>query len=338
MPAKKKVVRKKKVAAKSRPYRILALDGGGIRGLLTAVWLVDLEKRLVEAHGKTIRESFDLVAGTSTGSILACAISLGIPPTRIRDLYLERAGEIFPGRTARLWGRLKRAWSDGVSAPKYDGVGLAAVLRSEFGNVTFGELTIRPTLVTSYNTFTRTAEVFKNTRDWAKDLPVWEIVKSSCSAPTYFPAHVMSVKGARVPLVDGGVVANNPTACAIAEGVRICRDEGIPIGRFVVASFGTGESTRPITIDEAREWGAIEWAIPAIDVLMDGANDAVHYIASQLIPGERYFRFQTRLTDAYDDMDNPDKTNLNALVGLANSYLRRKAGRDQMERLVPLLG
>jgi patatin-like phospholipase/acyl hydrolase len=337
MPAKKKVVRKKKVAAKSRPYRILALDGGGIRGLLTAVWLVDLEKRLVEAHGKTIRESFDLVAGTSTGSILACAISLGIPPTRIRDLYLERAGEIFPGRTARLWGRLKRAWSDGVSAPKYDGVGLAAVLRSEFGNVTFGELTIRPTLVTSYNTFTRTAEVFKNTRDWAKDLPVWEIVKSSCSAPTYFPAHVMSVKGARVPLVDGGVVANNPTACAIAEGVRICRDEGIPIGRFVVASFGTGESTRPITIDE-RASGARSSG-HSRDRRADGRRErrgALHRVPADPrgallpVPDPAHRRVRRHGQPRQDEPERAGRPG--ELVPPA------EGGRDQMERLVPLLG
>ena len=101
-------------------FRILSCDGGGIRGLLSAVWLSRLEKKL----GGPLRDYFDLAAGTSTGSILACAVSLGIPAEKIVNMYLERSKEVFPPFEARIWERVQRTFTDGLSAPRYDGKGL----------------------------------------------------------------------------------------------------------------------------------------------------------------------------------------------------------------------
>jgi patatin-like phospholipase/acyl hydrolase len=314
-------------------FRILSLDGGGIRGLVTAVWLHALERRL----GGSLHEHFDLVAGTSTGSILACGIAKGLRPKDIVDLYENHGREVFPGRARRLWSRATRLASEGASAPKYDDEGLERVLRREFGNELFGDLQIKPTLVTAYNVFAREAVVFKNTKPEHEQLAVWEVVKASASAPTYFPAHVTRIEGALSPLIDGGVVANNPVACAIAEGLRVQGVGGCGLEDFVVASFGTGQSTRPISVEDSQEWGALEWAIPVIDVLFDGASDANDYVARQLIPSGRYFRFQTRLSDAYDDMDNADETNLAALKALARRYLRRAEVREKLDQLVELL-
>jgi len=321
------------MAVRNRRFRILSLDGGGIRGLMTAVWLQALEKKL----GSPLHEHVDLVAGTSTGSILACGIAKGLRPKDIVDLYENHGREVFPGRARRLWGRATRLVSEGVSAPKYDDEGLERVLRREFGNELFGDLQIKPTLVTAYNVSTREAVVFKNTKSEHEQLAVWEVVKASASAPTYFPAHVTRVEGVLSPLIDGGVVANNPVACAIAEGLRVQGDDGCGLEDFVVASFGTGQSTRSISIEDSQEWGALEWAIPVIDVLFDGASDANDYVARQLIPAGRYFRFQTGLSDAYDDMDNADKTNLTALKALAQRYLRRAEVREKLDQLAALL-
>ena len=314
-------------------YRILSLDGGGIRGLMTAVWL----KRLREKLSKPLHHYFDLVAGTSTGAMLACAVSKGLDPDEIIDLYMERGRKVFPSTSSRLWSRATRVFSDGLSAPKYDGKGLESELRSVFKTSTFGGLRIKPTLVTTYDVFGRQAVVFKNTNARFKKLKVWEICRASAAAPTYFPAHVLNLDGADVPLVDGGVVANNPTACAIAEGVKINQTTGIGLEDFVVASFGTGESIRRIDPGEAKEWGAAQWAIPIIDVLFDGSADSVDYISSQLVAADHYFRFQTRLTDAYDDMDNADRTNLNALIRIANQYIDNDVGGDMLDSLAGLL-
>ncbi|PIE22824.1 MAG: patatin [Planctomycetota bacterium] len=349
MPAKKRSAKHKKAkkakrtqkrpssrsrAPATRPYRVLALDGGGIRGLMTAVWLEALEKRLQRELGQSLTESFDLVAGTSTGSILACAISSGLSASEIRQMYVKEAAAIFPGRLSRIWSRLGRFFDEGLSAPKYDGLGLEAALRRLFGDLRFGELQIKPTLVTSYNTLTRCATVFKNTRERFADLCVWELTKASSAAPTYFAAQLLSVDGVEAPYIDGGLAANNPAACAIAEAIR---DSGRPLSEIVVASFGTGESTRSISIKEAQEWGALEWAIPVIDVLMDGAADTTEYIVKQLLAPEHYFRFQTPLDDAYDDMDNADNTNLGALQNLALAYLRKREVKRGIERLTELL-
>lgn len=318
-------------------YRILSLDGGGIRGLMTAIRL----KRLEDELGKPLHQHFDLIAGTSTGAILACGISKGIDVDRIIELYVDRGREVFPARASRWWSRATRLVSEGISAPKYDGEGLNKVLKGVFRTTMFGTLKIKPTLITTYDVLGREARVFKNDRPEYNTLRVWELCRASAAAPAYFPAHVMQVQGVELPLIDGGVVANNPTACAIAEGIRINSDPDNPDPRqikdFVVASFGTGEATRPISIAEAKEWGAAEWAIPLIDVLFDGSADSVNYIASQLIPRQSYFRFQTRLSDAYDDLDNADKTNLNALMRLASQYIDGSEGKTKMTELVARL-
>jgi patatin-like phospholipase/acyl hydrolase len=203
-------------------------------------------------------------------------------------------------------------------------------------------------LITSYNTLGREAVVFKT---WEPpggvrkydDVKLWEIVKASCSAPTFFPAHVLKTGKLEIPLIDGGVVANNPTACAIAEGVRYNdRNDGnhpdpCEIQEFHVVSLGTGQLTRPIEIEDAREWGAIEWAVPVIDVLFDGAADAADYIATHIIPRDKYARFQAPLHEAYDDMDDASATNLNALLNVAQSFLDSTKGGEALNTAVKLL-
>lgn len=319
--------------ANDKPYRILALEGGGVRGLLSAIWLNRLEQKL----GTPIKEHFDIVAGTSTGALIGCALSLGIKTEVIVNLYLNYSREIFPEGGARLASRLRRSLTDGISAPRYDGVGLQNVLQRVFQNALFRDLQVKPTLVTSYDTLRREAVVFKNTKPTFDNIPVWEICKASASAPVYFPAHIMQVEGKEVPLIDGGVVANNPTACAIAEGVRMNEalppDQRVSLSNFVVASFGTGEVTRPISIKESQEWGALEWALPLINVLFDGSADAVNYISKYLLSDSNYFRFQTPLRRAFDDLDNADPANLDALVRTAQEYLAAE-GDALLDQLV----
>ncbi|QGJ68358.1 Patatin-like phospholipase/acyl hydrolase [Planctomycetales bacterium 10988] len=319
-------------------YRIIALDGGGIRGVMTAIWLSRLEQKL----GGRLRDHIDLIAGTSTGSILACGVSVGIPADDIVDMYLTRGQEVFPTFSSRFWERVQRTFQEGLSAPRYDGLGLNRVLKSVFREETFGNLKIRPTIVVSYNAFEREAVLFKNTLDNFTHLPVWEVVRASSSAPAYFPAHIMKLAKERIPLIDGGVVANNPTACAIAEGIRHTRlfpPNGRPVvlEDIVVASFGTGQTTRRITVEEALEWGGVQWALPVLDVLFDGAGDAVDFTSKQLLAEDSYFRFQCRLDSKLDDLDNADPRNLKELVATAEDYLKHSGGEEKLQQLADLL-
>ena len=132
-----------------------------------------------------------------------------------------------------------------------------------------------------------------------------------------------------------GVVVNNPTACAIAEAW--CKDAKVDRTQdLVVLSVGTGERNRPIDLKSAQEWGALEWAIPIIDVLFDGNTDSVDYIARHLV-GDSYFRLQAELDIGLDDLDDTSSTNIAALEIMARDYLAQAATQKQLDRLMAML-
>ncbi|MEZ5565734.1 MAG: patatin-like phospholipase family protein [Gammaproteobacteria bacterium] len=310
--------------------RILSLDGGGIRGLVTGLWLQGAENALKQAGKPGLRDSFDLYAGSSSGALIACGLANGLAPAQIVALYREQRHRIFPGMAQRLWSRAGRFFRDGPSAPKYDGRGLDEVLREAFGETTMGQLE-PPVMVTGYDTVSRTPIIFKSFKREHQNLPVWQVCRASASAPTYFPAFAMPVENKPRSMIDGGVVANNPTALAIAEAMR--RDQGVTqCSDLTVLSVGSGARNRPISLRQAQEWGALEWAVPIIDVLFDGNTDSVDYIARQLV-GDGYFRLQTDLTTGLDDTDDTSATNIAALDRLATNYLRRKATRESLDEL-----
>lgn len=314
--------------------RILSLDGGGIRGLVSCRWLAGVEDALRQAGKPGLLGSFDLIAGSSTGAFVACGLAMGLAPDKLADLYRQQANVIFPGIAGRLWSRAGRVLSQGPSAPKYDAQGLEKVLKKVFGDATLGQAKL-PLLITSYDTISRTPVMFKSFKPEHRDLPMWEVCRASSAAPTYFPAHPLKVEGRHCALIDGGVVANNPTACAIAEALR--KDARVDRTQdLVVLSVGTGERTRSIDLKSAREWGALEWAIPIIDVLFDGNTDSVDYIARQLV-GDGYFRLQTELLIGLDDLDDVSATNIAALEILAKDYLLQPVTQQRLTALVAAL-
>jgi patatin-like phospholipase/acyl hydrolase len=299
--------------------RILSLDGGGIRGLVTCRWLAGVDSALAAAGRREIPASFDLLAGSSTGGLIACGLGLGRAPGELAELYRARRHEIFPGMARRLWSRTTRLLSQGPSAPRYDGRGLEAVLADTFGDARLGDLRV-PTLVTAYDTISRKPVVLKSFKPEHADLRVRDVCRATSAAPTYFPAHPLRVEGVDRALIDGGIVANNPTACAIAEALR--RDDRVHCpDDLLVLSVGSGERIRPIDLRAAREWGALEWAVPIIDVLFDGNAESVDYIARHVV-GDGYFRMQAPLTVRLDDLDDGSDTNLAGIEGLADAYLR----------------
>jgi hypothetical protein len=105
---------------------------------------------------------------------------------------------------------------------------------------------------------------------------------------------------------------------------------------IVLLSLGTGELTRALPYEDAKDWGLAEWAKPIIDVVFDGVSDATDHHLEQIIGRDRYFRFQTRLDRARDDMDDASKGNLHLLKQEAEELLRDE--RDRFEELVEALG
>ncbi|HEX5662705.1 MAG TPA: patatin-like phospholipase family protein [Xanthomonadaceae bacterium] len=317
-----------------RVQRILTLDGGGIRGLVSAIWLEALQAKLHAAGKGALHEHFDLIAGSSTGALIAMGLASGMPAKDITTLYEHFGDDVFPGAAERLWSRVTRSFTQGLSAPRYSPKGLERVLKRVFSDRTLGSVAPRAMAI-AYDTVARTPLFFKSFKPEHADIPLWEVCRAATAAPTYFPAHLATIERRRRALIDGGVVANNPTACAIAEAVRLNDDASLK--DIVLLSVGTGQATRPISEREATSWGPLEWAIPIIDVLFDGSADSVDYIAGQILGNGAYFRLQTPLTRGYDDFDSVDQTNLMGLRRTAEAHLERKETQAALDRLVSLL-
>jgi hypothetical protein len=214
--------------------RILAIDGGGIKGAWPAAFLADLE----EATGQRVLDMFDLIVGTSTGAIVALGLGLGMPASDIVRLYAERGPVIFepPGpfrgarRRWRASGKLPglRATADGLagmmahlSGPKYPSCPLKTALVDQFQNRTLGESQTR-LVIPSFNAQIGQVYLFKTSHHprFERDHTVSavDVALATAAAPTYFSAHATQLGSI---LVDGGVWANNPTGLAVVEGVAV---------------------------------------------------------------------------------------------------------------------
>jgi patatin-like phospholipase/acyl hydrolase len=310
------------------PFRILSLDGGGIRGVIEAVILAEVEK-IVKVP---LNRYFDLIAGTSTGSILAAAIALGKKSEEIIQLYRQKGKTIFPYTSIFSPQRLSLMLKYGLSAPKYSDRGLIEVLQREFGNTKLGDIKSPKLLITAYHTIDRQFIVFKNWqtyKPWINN-PIWEICVCSSSAPTFFPAHLLTAESKTYSLIDGGIAANNPSACAIAEALRLEN----PIKDIAVLSIGTGDATQTIPFAKVRSWGLIQWIWQGrlIEVLMDASADVNDYISKQVMnPPEmedeaspRYFRLQPKIMK--DAIDDASDENINRLITLTQTYVQQNQG------------
>lgn len=279
--------------------KVLSIDGGGIRGIIPALVLAEIERR----SGRPAAALFDLIAGTSTGGILACALAKpdALPAERLVDLYEKEGPHIF-SRT--IWQRIRSG--EGLVDEKYDATALEDALGRYLGDARLRD-TVTDVLVTAYDTERRRPEFFKSARareDRAQDFPLRAVARATASAPTYFEPFLLGDR----PLIDGGVFAVNPGMSALAEVLRYS-----PGAEVVLVSLGTGQLTRPFPYDEVKDWGLVEWARPLIDVVFDGSSDVVDYQLTQIVGPERFFRFQTELTTASDDLDDAGEGNLRAL-------------------------
>jgi uncharacterized protein len=285
--------------------KILAIDGGGIRGLIAARVLAEIERRC----GRPAGELFDLVAGTSTGAIIACALTRPdpLPAARIARIYLEEGPEIF---SRSLLKRITSA--DGYLDERYDSDGLVESLRRHLGTARLADA--KPAILLTAYDLERRSAVFLRRDD---DLSMAEAAHASSAAPSYFEP----VRLGTATFVDGGVFATNPAMCAYAQtGGEL----------DVLVSLGTGEHTRRLPYEEVKDWGRLEWARPVLDVVFDGTADAVD-LQLQALLGAGYVRLQTPLDEASDDLDDVSPENLAALEREAERLIA--ARDDQLDRL-----
>lgn len=243
-----------------RRFRILSLDGGGVKGAYTASVLHTLEK----LSGKCISDHFDLITGTSTGGIIAIAIGLGIPLEKIVALYVESGPIIFRkpkpglrGTIASMFRSLRRA--------KHSQVVLRQCIEEVLGDRLFGESKNR-LVVPAFNAVTgdiqlfKTAHCLKYRMDYLR--PASEIALATSAAPTYFDA--FKDRDGRV-YVDGGVWANSPAMVGIVEATAAL---GWPANQIDVLSIGT--TATPFDVNHKRRKGGLwQWGVGVVDLLME---------------------------------------------------------------------
>jgi patatin-like phospholipase/acyl hydrolase len=306
--------------------KILSIDGGGIRGIIPALVLAEIERQT----RTPACELFDLIAGTSAGGIIALGVTVPAKGGRPRhsaaeivDLFAQEGAKIFHRSLLRTIETV-----DGLLEEKYSASGLEAVLSKYVDNATLSEA-LADVLITSYDIQGHEPFFFKSLQARERpelNYPMPVVARATSAAPTYFePEHAIPpVHAPGEPrdyaLVDGGTFANNPAMCAYAEAMR-----NHPGADVLVVSLGTGRLTESIPFAQARDWGLIEWARPLLGVIMDGSSRAIDYQLDQLLGGKRHFRFQTVLEGVSDALDDVSPANIQGLRELGEKLIETEA-------------
>ncbi len=314
---------------------ILSIDGGGIRGIMPAVMLQALEQRLAD-RGKTrpLHAYFDLIAGTSTGGIIAAGLTAPHPdgsgqPASTAEglvkLYREHGTTIFSRDRFR---GLREAFSRLSLGPmlqeKYDAGPLEGVLRTYFGDGLTSQA-LSNVLVTAYDIQARRTHFMTGGPAYAganHDYRFRDACRATSAAPTYFePEQVENLKTRKLhTLIDGGVFANQPSLCAYSEAKYLWADV-----EQEILSLGTGYQNRPFPFDQVKDWGPLKWispseGAPVISILMHGQAHSANWQMDQIL-GERFTRLDAELVNANDDMDDASEENLDALTAMAQQIV-----------------
>ncbi|PWL32786.1 MAG: hypothetical protein DCO96_00105 [Fluviicola sp. XM-24bin1] len=301
--------------AEEKKVRILSLDGGGIRGVIPATVVAYIESEIQKVKGENARiaDYFDMIVGTSTGGLLTGFYlkpnqdpTPGGPST---DYKAEDALKLYKDRGYDIFNKSKKkayAIRQLVNATKYDPTVLEEILRSHFRvkdenggerDMMMHELLL-PCTVTTYNMNDRKSlflrSVDKDREDGPREFKVWEALRSTSAAPTYFPPaaiHNYAAKATEKTTLynlDGGVFANNPTMCAYAEARNMTfphRGINTPpsANQMLILSIGTGGGNFALDgYQKASKWGVISWAKSIPNIMMDGSIDTTNYQMRQI--------------------------------------------------------
>ncbi|QWH64097.1 hypothetical protein EXW39_28850 (plasmid) [Bacillus mycoides] len=273
---------------KENEFKILAIDGGGMKGVFPAKYLSDIEEQV----GKPIHQYFDLIAGTSTGGIIALGLANDISAKDILELYLKRGKDIFGNRRTIL------PYS---KDSHYGNDGLIQVLQETFGDKLLKEVNTM-VCIPSIEHQKASPKVYKTPHHphFIKDgnIEIWKIALATSAAPTYLPAAVIDDNECKI---DGGLWANNPVLVAIAEAVKL----GYSLDQIKVLSIGTGTSLYEVDNKHAIRGGILSWGANLVDFTMQAQSKGAFYTACYLI-GNRLSRidFETGVNYKLDNTES----------------------------------
>ncbi len=258
-------------------YKILSIDGGGIRGIIPARLLERLE-----LHRPGIVQEFNLFAGTSTGAVLAAGFASGLSPRFVRQMYHGLGKQVFADS---FWDDVRDLKY--ILGADYSIGSLKFLLERVIGSKTLGDLP-KKILIATYDLKDETRDpprwkpkFFHNYSDSKGDSEqrLVDVVLRSAAAPIYFPTY----QG----YVDGGVTVINPSTCALAQAFH----EGFLDVRLL--SLGTGNNPRWLDAQDA-DWGLAQWGLNLVNMMMDGGSEVADYQCRQILR-DQYFRLQPEL-------------------------------------------
>lgn len=332
-----------------KPFKILSIDGGGIRGVFPAMFLTKLEAEL-KAKGKDhwqVYKNFNLICGTSTGGIIAIGLALGIPASKIFQLYIGKAKEIFGEKKCLFFGQFKYS--------SYSRCKLEKLVRETYKKAIDEDRD--PILkdcrtnicIPIYDLLHGTASVLKNnyhsrfTRDYHR--PAYQAAMATSAAPTYFDPYdstytdLYGQEQLFSNKVDGGVFANNPTLLGIIEAQEAFNQD---LSNIRVLSLGTGHQ-KFSDGKKSNKWGIWYWMLKnnrrrIMELFMQGQSQLVENIISLMQNGidrEReanpsfiYHRITTELNSTLDiELDETDEDKLKRLAEKASFEFSNNASR-----------
>ena len=268
------------------PKKILSLDGGGIRGALTLGYLKKMEDilkaKFPEQPDFRLSDYFDLIGGTSTGSIIAASLAIGKTVDEITKQYMDLGGKIF-GEKRNWWNPMETMkWLKA----NYSYKAMEDNLKAAFGDITLGSDEIKTGLcIVAKRADTNSiwplinhpgGKFFDTDLGKNKNIPLWQAVRASSAAPTYFAPQMMEVvEGEKAAFVDGGLsMANNPSLTLL----MIATLKGFPFhwpmseDKLLLVSVGTGNSVFKKYVKEIDEATMLTWAAQIPDMLMQDAS------------------------------------------------------------------
>lgn len=293
----------------SKRFQILALDGGGIKGLFSAAFLAKLEEDL----RIKVADHFDLIVGTSTGGIIALGLGLGLSPKDLVEFYFKKGTKIF--QKTPICTTLRN-----LLFAKYSGKTIEGIFREEncFGEKLLGESKKR-LVIPSYNIDTNDVYVFKTAHHnrFKRDhkVPAWKIARATSAAPTFFPIakNIDSVR-----LIDGGIWANNPAMVGLFEAIAVL---DIPMEEVCIFSVGTTEELKQSPRILGRFGGWPFWASTVVELIMQAQSVSIS-AQLKLLLKDNFVRVNPKVPTGLFGLD---KMNMNDLLAFASTHSRNES-------------
>lgn len=345
-------------------FKILSIDGGGIRGIIPCVILKFIE----EQTGNPISSMFNIISGTSTGGIIGLGLTRpdengqnAYSAQAMLDLYMEHGDEIFSKRPKDVLSRISGAIFD----KPYDSKNMENLLKDYFGDSKLKDA-LTNLLITTYDIEVGKPFYFSSRlakTDEKENISYRHVARSTSAAPTYFKPSVVRYEKEDLAFVDGGVFANNPAILAYSEAKELWKaknaarsqkapdnskgfeavvtadDHDLP---FYMLSLGTAYTVSKIKISEVEKWRNVNWLEPMLsDVFMRSVAESTDYTMKYLLPPytdgtPRYTRLNMEIAKEAAEMDNVSEENLENLLNIGNKFV--KENEKQLLQVCEIIG